>query len=203
MRLEDIKQDWRAEMDRTISATETHELFNAMQQRYFTMKKSIHGRDIREILAAILVVAAFAAMWPIYRKSSVAVLGVAVICAGAVLITCVLLSARRTAPLPFGGSVIEFSRNRLDWLDGQIRLLRTVAWWYVAPLFVGCLLFTWGITGGAWLAFAFQALVTVAVAAWIIAQNQRAVLGNLQPVRDELARFIDVLEDDERNGSQP
>ena len=187
-------------MDRSISASELNELFTDVQRRYARTERSIHGRDVREILAAILVVGLFAAMWPLYRSSPVAILGVALIGAGAALITCVLLSARRSEPLPFDASVVTFSRNRLAWLDGQIRLLRTVAWWYVAPLCGGCLLLTWGITGGAWHAFALQAILTLAVAAGIIALNLWAARTSLQPVRDELARLIEALEATDRKG---
>jgi hypothetical protein len=93
--------------------------------------------------------------------------------------------------------VLEFSRGRLAWIDRQIRLLRTVAWWYVAPLGVGSLLFTWGMSGGAWHIFGVQAVITVAVAAGIVSVNRWAVQKSLQPVRDDLARLIEALEPDD------
>ena len=181
-------------MDRSISSSKLQELLNVVQRRYAGMERSIHGRDVREILAAVLVVGAFAAMWPLYRSSPVAILGVALICLGAALIIYVLMSAQKPLPLPFHSSVLDFSRNRLAWLDGQIRLLRTVAWWYVAPLCVGCLLLNWGIARGAWLVFGLQAFTALAVAAGIVVLNQWAVRRSLQPVRDDLARLIKALE---------
>ncbi len=145
MSLEDLKREWRNEMDRSISSSELEDLLDSVQRRYGGMERSIHGRDVREILAAVFVVGAFAAMWPLYRSAPVAILGVALICLGAALIIYVLMSARKPEPLSFDASVLDFSRNRLAWLDGQIRLLRTVVWWYVAPLSAGCLLLNWGI----------------------------------------------------------
>jgi hypothetical protein len=80
------------------------------------------------------------------------------------------------------------------WLDGQIRLLRTVVWWYVTPICAGLLLFHWGIARGAWLAFSLQSLIVLAVGAGVVALNHWAVRHSLQPVRDDLARLIEVLE---------
>jgi hypothetical protein len=194
MSLEDIKREWRNEMDRSISSSELQDLLNVVQRRCAGMERSIHGRDVREILAAVFVVGAFAAMWPLYRSSPVAILGVVIIFLGAALIIYVLMSARKPEPLSFHASVLDFSRNRLAWLDSQIRLLRTVVWWYVAPLCVGCLLLTWGIAGGAWLVFGLQTLITLAVAAGIVVLNQWTVRRSLQPVRNDLARVIEALE---------
>jgi len=181
-------------MDRSISSSELQDLLNVVQHRCTGMERTIHGRDVREILAAVFVVGAFASMWPIYRSSPVAILGVTLICLGAALIIYVLLSARKPEPLSFDASVLDFTRNRLAWLDGQIRLLRTVVWWYVAPLCTGLLLLHWGINRGAWLVFGLQALIVIAVAAGVVVLNQWAVRHSLQPVRDELARLIEALE---------
>src|SRR6185312_11660869 len=102
---------------------------------------------------------------------------------------------RKATPLRLNVTVLEFARQRLTWLDGQIRLLRTVAWWYVAPIFVGCLLIFWGLEGDSPLAFCLSASLDVAVAALIIGLNRQAVRCVLLPVREEVARLIDVLSD--------
>jgi hypothetical protein len=124
----------------------------------------------------------------------VAVAGVALICFGATLIIYVLMSSRTPSPSSFDVSVLEFSRQRLVWLDRQIRLLRTVVWWYVAPLCVGCLLFGWGLTRGVWHVFALHALLVLAVGTGIVLLNQWAVRRSLQPVRDDVSRLIEALE---------
>jgi hypothetical protein len=85
----------------------------------------------------------FAAMWPRYRSSLVAGLGVAIIILGGTVIVYMLLSSRKQSILPFNASVLEFSRQRLAWLDDQIHLFETAVWWYVAPCFPGCLLVGW------------------------------------------------------------
>ena len=41
-------------------------------------------------------------------------------------------------PAPLDAPVQEFCRIELDRLDRQIQLLRSVLWWYIAPLHGGC-----------------------------------------------------------------
>ena len=64
-------------MDCAIPPTELDELLTLVQRRCSGMERQEHGRDVREVLAAVFVVGAFAAMWPLYRSSPVAVVGVA------------------------------------------------------------------------------------------------------------------------------
>jgi hypothetical protein len=106
-------------------------------------------------------------------------------------------------PLSFHASVLEFAGNRRAWLDRQVRLLQTVAWWYVAPLGAGCLLFGWGATGGAEPAFALHAIVVLAVGTGIVLLNRWAVRRYLLPVRDDLTRLIETLESTDANGRLP
>jgi hypothetical protein len=194
MSLDDMRQEWRKEMDRAIPRAEIDQLLGVVQRRCAEMERQVHGRDIREILAAVFVVGVFAMMWPVYRTSLVAALGVVLIVLGAGLIIYVLLSSKAPAPTSFQVSVLEYSRNRLAWLDRQIGLLRNVVWWYVAPICVGCLLFGWGLTGGSILGFGVHAAVVLAICAGIVYLNQWTVRHSLEPVRDELKGLIASLE---------
>lgn len=193
MTFDDLRDEWRNEADRPMGPPEIRKVLEVVQGRYETVERTVHGRDVREILAALFVIAVFGAMWPIWRVSRVAIVGALIIMAGMGLIVLMLLSARKPAPLSFDTSVLEFSRRRLAWLDGQVRLLRSVAWWYVAPTFVGCLLIFWGLTHGDLLAFGPLALFDVAVAAFIIGLNRYAVRKSLLPVREDVARLVDAL----------
>jgi hypothetical protein len=198
MSLEDLKREWREEMDRSIPADQLDLLVRGIQERCRGMERIVHGRDLREIVACLVIVAAFAAMWPLYHSSAVALVGVCLIIASAALIIFVLLSARRPAPLRFDASVLECSRNRLAWLDRQIRLLQSVFWWYVAPLFSGVLLLGWGIYGGSPIPFCLHAAIVLGVGTGIVLLNRWAVRVSLQPVRDDLMRLIETLESADR-----
>ncbi len=174
--------------------TSSIELLRIVQHRCATLEKQVHSRDLREVLAALLVVGIFAPLWPVYRSSRVAMLGVTLIVLGAALIVYVLLAARSAAPLSLQTSVLEFSRNRLVWIDRQIHMLRTVIWWYVTPICAGVLLLTWGVTKGDGAVFGVQAVATLCVGAVIVYLNHWTVRNNLRPIRDDLIRLIESLE---------
>ncbi len=63
------------------STSDLDALANDVQRRFAGVERQIRRRDVREVLAALLVVGIFGALWPSYRSSPVAVLGVALICA--------------------------------------------------------------------------------------------------------------------------
>ena len=81
-----------------------------------------------------------------------------------------------------------FCDNQILRLDEQIHLLRTVGWWYLAPLLGGALLLIVGLPGPA-AGKIVTAIVIAAVGGGIYAMNRRAVRTTLQPMRDELARL--------------
>jgi hypothetical protein len=190
-------------MDRSISADELEQLRSGVQQRCAGMERIVHRRDLREIVACLVVVAAFVAMWPLYRSSPVALVGVALIILSAVIITRVLLSAGKPDPIPFDATVVECSRNRLAWIERQIRLLRSVLWWYVVPLFSGVLLLGWGIYGGSLIPFGMHAVIIVVVGTGIVLLNRWAVRVSLQPVRDDLVHLIEALESADPDRERP
>jgi hypothetical protein len=198
MSLDDLKREWRDEMDRSIPADQLGQLMDGVQRRCAGVERQVHWRDVREIIASVILVAIFASMWPLYRSSPVAILGVALIILGAGLIIYVLLSSRTPEPLPFQASVLECSRHRLAWMDRQIGLLRTVAWWYVGPLISGVLLFNWGLAHGDLYAFVPQAVVAIVIGTGVVLLNQWAVRQAFEPVRDDLVRLIETLESTDR-----
>jgi hypothetical protein len=51
-----------------------------------------------------------------------------------------------------------------------------------------------GLTGGRWLVFSLLLLLDIAVAIQIIHLNRRAARRDLQPIREQVARLIEVLE---------
>jgi hypothetical protein len=194
MDLDDLKRDWTFVKERPVPPPELQALFQQTERRCHETERVVYSRDLREIVAALVVVGAFAAILPLCRSSPASMLGVAIIIAGGLVIVAVLLVSRKPAPLTFDLSMLEFCRRRLAWLDGQIRLLQTVVWWYVAPMTIGCLFFHWGLAGGLTPAFAVAALLTLAIAAGIVVLNHYAVRHAMEPVREQVVRLIETLE---------
>jgi len=90
-------------------------------------------------------------------------------------------------------SVREFLEAEIAHLDYQIRLLRNVSWWYLAPVAVGYLMFVWGLlpTPVALLASAGYFLLDRV----ICFMNHRAILEDLLPQKNELMRVYQSLND--------
>jgi hypothetical protein len=194
MTFEEIRKQWQSEVAQPAAVTDPKQLLAGVQRRFGTLERTIFWRDVREFLAGLVGICAFAAFWPIYRTSLVASVGVAIILLSTPMILYKLLAASRSRTTHFTSSVLDFSRDRLAWLDRQIRLLQTVAWWYVAPLGTGCMLVAWGLTPGRWFAFVQVAALNVGVAVITVWLNHRSVRINLLPARQELLELIESLE---------
>jgi hypothetical protein len=194
MNFEDVRKSWQSEVTRPESSGELQRLLMDAQRHFGGLERKIYWRDIREILAGVFVAGGFAAGWPIYRSSFVACLGVAIILLSVPIVVYLLISANRPTSTSVTTSVLEFSRQRLAWIDRQIHLLRTVVWWYVAPLFLGCTLVAWGLTPGRRIQFGILMVLNVFVAIVVIWLNRRAVRKDLMPVRQEMGDLIESLQ---------
>lgn len=203
MDLDDVKRSWQREVSQAAIPEEMQRMLTTVQQHCDRLESSVHRRDVREIFAVILVVAAFAAAWPLYRASYAAMLGVAIIAIGGCVVVFVLTAVRRPTPQALNATVLEFSRQRLAWVDDQIRLLRTAAWWYAAPAFVGALLVAWGVTDGRRGTFAWIFALDVMVAALVTHTNRRATRDQWMPIRAELRQLIKGLESGDSQPSEP
>jgi hypothetical protein len=97
-------------------------------------------------------------------------------------------------PASLDAPVREFCRIELDRLDRQIRLLRSVLWWYIAPCMIGVNIFFVGLAGLG-MASLVYAIVTLLLGWGIYALNMRAVAKELAPRRNELASLLSQLGD--------
>jgi len=194
MGFDEVRKSWQSEVNRPVAPAELEQLLAAVQQRYGRLERTIHRRDLREILAALFVAATFAALWPIVRSSFIGKLGIVVIIISAAVVIWVLHAAGKPNEAPLATSVLESSARRLAWLDRQIHLLRSVIWWYVAPLELGGLLFGWGLTEGTPLAFWPIAVAFLVVAVAVVWLNRYAVRVELLPLRQQVAELIAALE---------
>lgn len=151
-----------------------------------SVKKSrtrLRWRDFREFSACLFV---FVVFFPVVFSSwpSMTRLGAAMSCLAAVFIAIRLfLGHRRHQVLP-ELSVIEFLRAETDHLDYQIRLLRMVSWWYLAPIAVGYLMFVWGLMPVTEATIASGAYFVLDRAIYWL--NQSVIKNDLQPQKERL-----------------
>ena len=89
--------------------------------------------------------------------------------------------------------IFDAVRVELRKVENQIRLLKSVAWWYLLPLFIGVILHNLGGEGGFLSKLLYFAFV-LALYGFIYWLNQRAVKTNLLPLKRGLQALLHSAE---------
>jgi hypothetical protein len=162
-------------------------ILEQVRKRSGEFDRTVRARDRRELIAALLVLVVFAPLaidWPWLSR-----IGGAVVLVSAIVM---FLRMRRARRLPSevlaDRPIAEVLRAELAYLDGQIRLLETVLWWYVLPLAIGPVLIVAGMRGVSWLTLGY-AVIVAAIGWGVYALNRHALRDDLRPRR----RAIEVL----------
>lgn len=171
------------------------------------LERRLLVRDAIEVVAAVGVAVVFGRMallapvgWP-FLAAALLSLGV-----GGFFVVDRLRRRRRPAAADLRSAL----RRSLDDVEHQIRLLRRVTWWYLAPLSGAVLLVAggtlWGVRAelpaaawpaARWIVGGALALTLALVAAFFRAirrMNLRAVENQLRPERDAIAAVLTELE---------
>ncbi|HVL68359.1 MAG TPA: hypothetical protein VM364_13945 [Vicinamibacterales bacterium] len=191
MNLDEMKGAWQA---RDGAAPEEGGDMVNLLGKLDALERGVRRRDVREYVAACLVMAIFGWMAatapdPLTRTGALTVVF------GSMFI--IVWSRRATGASPrraFAGDLplAQFCARELERVEAQIRLLRGVWWWYLAPTVVGILLMVAPRPQAGWVKLG-TALVVLAVAAVIYMMNLAAAKHELEPLRDELAARLDEL----------
>lgn len=194
MSFDDLRQLWRNEINRPVSADEQTQLMRAVQQRCKDLERKVWIRDLLEIIAAIALIAGFVVMWSRFSRTWPSRIGAVGMCVWALGVIAVLIRSRHAKPLAIVVPASEFVRRKLEWCENQQQLLTSVQWWYVLPSLVSGLLIAWGsVRHGKEVNTSLFTLVVVAVAIWIVRLNHRAAAARFQPLKDDLSRLRDSL----------
>lgn len=187
MNLEDLKAKL-GQLDG--EAIRTEESFDEVRRNVMKSRRRFDLRDLREIVACVFV---FVMFFPtlFLNMPLLTRLGSLVTCTAAVFIgLSMYLGKQRHRVFP-ELSVQQFLAAEIVHLDYQIRLLRNVSWWYLAPIAVGYLMFVWGLrpTSEALVASGGYFILDRAIY-WL---NQHAIRTDLLPQREELVRAYESL----------
>jgi hypothetical protein len=149
------------------------------------LEASVVRRDVVESAIALLCCAIFGAMF-LYLKHPVARSGAALVALGCLYVIFQLHRARSgPRKSEWDDSVRDFCEKELERLESQVRLLRSVAWWYICPLVLGANLVVFGVAGAG--TFSLIYLVSTLLFSWgVYAFNQRAVAKYFSPAITEL-----------------
>jgi hypothetical protein len=126
-------------------------------------------------------------------ENIIAKLGAATVVLGCIYIIYRLNRARKDPKESLlDDSVRDFCQQEIERLNRQVHLLRSVLWWYIAPIMLGVNLITFGLRGTT--PFSIGYLAATLILSWGIYElNQRAASKHLMPVIEELDGLLKEL----------
>lgn len=192
MEIEQFKREWQrqpVERDRHDGVADD------VRGRVERLHRTVRRRDIFEASVAIVGILVFARLFWMLRNPT-ARAGAAILVISAAVTMGRLYAARhRGLTRQVDRSVVDFCRMELEAVDAQIQMLRSVLWWYVAPVLVGANLVYAGLSTST-IGTLVYAAATLAAGAVIYQLNQRAVGRELVPLRLRLDRALSELQAD-------
>lgn len=190
---DELKQLWQRQPLRAPDVSPA-QLISAMQTQTSQMRRTVNARDLRELVACAIVVIIFGVFYFTVYRTPVSRTGVIIVIAGSIFIAWKLIHTRRkTLPAPPGATVVESLRAELNAVRAQSRLLGTVLWWYLLPLFIGVTIATWGLRIDPPAKIA-ATLFFIAVNALIYWLNRWARSKQLLPLEAQLESLIHAAE---------
>jgi hypothetical protein len=203
---EELKQLWRQqELAAPVAGPDT-EIVARMKKKMRKFDKTIFWRDVRELAACAIVFFGYGLSY-VRESYPVARAGCIVFMLSAVFIAGKILYARRGEKrFRHPASVREFLLGEVEKVSRQIRLLETVIWWYLPPLFIGWELCQWGAPGTV-LGKILMTLFFMLLCAFLHWLNRYAARKSLAPLKRELEQTLqsmpEFLEPANQNKTNP
>jgi len=192
MEEEILKKLWSDQAGNIQIDINSKKLIESMNQKMNNFEKQIRRRDFLEIGVALLMVPLFS--YYFYRDSNPMVkLGAAIIIATNFVVVYKLLEAKRAKHVVDPGSPVagQLSISLLR-VERQIRLLKSVLWWYLLPFFVGVVFLLLGSVGILWIRILFILLIAV-LYGYIYYLNMKALREKLVPFEKSIRRTLDQI----------
>lgn len=163
-------------------------LIISVRKKMKKLDRTLFWRDCRELVACVFVMVFFG--WHIsLREPALALAGRVVIELSCIVIAAIILRSRPRRPKNGLISVRETLQVELSNVQTQIRLLRSVFWWYLLPLLTGCLMFFWGLNSNATDRIVYT--VVCLLLDWVLYKANRAAARLvLEPLRGELEQTL-------------
>lgn len=204
----DLQREWDAQPE--YSEKRMSEIAQLVRTRSDSLRAMLVFRDLSEGIAGVIVSAVFAGYWifnpALLAPNLIAKTGIVISIAGSIGVNVWMQFVRRRRRVDFGSVPLkEFVASEVESVDDQVALLRHVAWWYLAPLYIGTCVYVFGLsTAGEWdpyrLFFIGYCLFAFVLYWFIWRLNQKVRMATLEPLRDALKRTYDSLESDADGG---
>lgn len=186
---DELKNLWRQQSLRMPDISEA-QVISAMQKQASQLRRRLDARDVRELVACGVVIIIFGIFYFTVYREPIPRVGDLIIIGSTIFIGWKLVHTRRsTPPAPPGSATVESLRAELLSVRTQSRLLGSVLWWYLLPIFIGLMVSTWGLPINLH-AKIVSTLVFVAVDAFVYWLNQWARSKQLLPVEAQLESLL-------------
>jgi hypothetical protein len=189
MDLDDLKSAWQAQGSGSPGVpTGREDTMTALLAKLEGLERDVRRRDLSETIVALGVMALFG-WYAMTYEGTLSRVGALLVVAGSAFI--IVWSRRAATPARQSGfesdlPLVQFCRRELERVNAQIRLLRGVWWWYVAPITIGVELMVLGSDARGPLAKILISGVVVAVGVGIHLTNVYTARHALEPLRTEL-----------------
>ncbi|MEX0642567.1 MAG: hypothetical protein WD468_07690 [Pirellulales bacterium] len=196
MLLDELQQAWQSQEAPKLRI-EPDFLLKEMVRNQQSLKRTLLWRDFREVFVGLALVPV---SWWMARSIDWSALSIGA--AGAWIAGYILFDRWRwrRGPVPTEQSLAACVDESLREVEHQIWLLKNIAWWYLLPCLLACLVVTVGTAvgmRGTWWErggmLAFFAAFFVAVYYFIYWVNQYTVRTQLEPRRQELLAVRESL----------
>jgi CubicO group peptidase (beta-lactamase class C family) len=180
-----LKKLWQEQQFDASPALPDEKQMVAMKRKMKKFDRTISWRDARESLAAIFIIIWFGRAY--FKEDALLTkAGCIILVLSSVFICWYPIRKKQRVPKAApDASMTEALQCELEKVEVQIRLLRSILWWYLLPLMAGALVFHAGTQPSLSSNLGYSAFV-VALSVFIYWLNQRAVKKSLLPLKNEL-----------------
>lgn len=190
---DELKKLWQQQPLRD-PALSPAQVMSAMQSKTTQLRRTLFARDVRELLACVIVGVIFG-IYFFTERAPISRLGALITVGGSVFIAWKILHARRSTPVAKAdATLVESLSTELHSVRTQSQLLRSIVWWYLLPLAVGTLVYVWGMPFNNLVFKIGFTLVTLVLGLFVYWLNQRAVSKQLLPVEAQLQSLLHSAE---------
>ncbi len=191
---QDLKNIWqRAGQTEFVNLNEP-QLLTQLKPQIESFQKEIATRDAREIQATFLLMPAFAII-AYFVPNTLSKIGAALIIPYCLLVIYMLKQVKKYKVSDFNLPIKDYLKQYYRYVAKEMRLMQTVAFWYILPPAISLTLFFTGLEENK-VQLAFTLIALAAAYLGIIMYNFRSVNKDFKPL---LARINDQIKALESN----
>lgn len=192
MTFDELPSPWQKANEGSLSPEKREEFIARTCRTVEKLEASFLRRDLIESVIAVICCWIFGSAF-LKFEHAIAKIGATTVVLGCLYIIYKLHRTRNSQEKSrLEDSVRDFCKKEIGRMDGQIRLLKSVLWWYISPILLGVNLIVFGLRGVGVFSVSYLAM-TLILSGWIYAMNQKAVTKTLTPAIDELKDLMNQL----------